>query len=198
MLDEAMEEIIQDPFARSGVSLQARWMEELGGEIAAEDAPGGAVEGGADVVLVASDDFDSLHDREAVCEDSAVLNQGLVSGSVAGDENGRSVAEVEGDYWTVFGMVMAEGGFQLGKWLEEPYGVANKRQGKRTRRELLFAPQDTTQHKMEDCADGEGAKCCHPTIHDYALLLITPVLPFYNTCIERSRKLVKKNKYFLL
>jgi hypothetical protein len=50
---KAVEEDVQDPFASASVGLDARGVEDLGGEVAAEDAPRGAVERGANVVLVA-------------------------------------------------------------------------------------------------------------------------------------------------
>lgn len=124
---EAMDEIIRHPFTSRRVSFQSRRMEELGGEVAAENTPCGTVEGGADIMLVTSDDFGSFHDGETVGEDGAVLNQSMVRNRVASYENGRSVTKVKGNNRAVFGMVMAKNGFKLGKRLEKPYGIAYKR-----------------------------------------------------------------------
>lgn len=49
-------------------------MEDLGGEVPPKEAPRGAVGGGADVMLVAGDNFGEGKGRGAVGEDRAVLD----------------------------------------------------------------------------------------------------------------------------
>lgn len=53
-------------------------VENLGGEVAAEGAPRGAVGGRVDVVLVAGDDFGGGEGFRAVGEKGTVLDEGGV------------------------------------------------------------------------------------------------------------------------
>lgn len=54
-------------------------MENLGGEVAAEDAPCWAVSGGADVMLVAVEKLANRWGFGTVGEKGTVLNEGFVS-----------------------------------------------------------------------------------------------------------------------
>lgn len=49
-------------------------MENFGGEVTAEETPGGAVSGGVDVVLVVTDEFSGGKSRGTVGENSAALD----------------------------------------------------------------------------------------------------------------------------
>lgn len=75
---KAVHKDVQDPLARSSVGLESRRVEDLGGEVAAEDAPRGAVESGADVVLVAVKDLGGEEGGGAVGKYGAVLDEGFV------------------------------------------------------------------------------------------------------------------------
>ena len=75
---------MEDPLAGPGVGFDAGRVEDFVGEVAAEEAPRGAVEGGADVVLVAADDFVGGQGGRAVGEDGAVLDEGLVGSTGPG------------------------------------------------------------------------------------------------------------------
>ncbi|PKI63651.1 hypothetical protein CRG98_015969 [Punica granatum] len=55
---EPVQQDVQDPPACSGIGPDAGRVQDLRGQVAAEDPPRGAVEGGADVVLVAAQDLD--------------------------------------------------------------------------------------------------------------------------------------------
>ena len=60
------------------VGFHTRGMEDLCGEITAEDSPRCAVRSRGDVMLVAADDFPCGKRRGSVSKDGAVLDQGLV------------------------------------------------------------------------------------------------------------------------
>lgn len=63
-------------------------MKHLGGEVAAEGAPPGAVRGGAYVVLVAVEEFADGEGFGAVGEEGGVLDEGVVGEGTVGDEDG--------------------------------------------------------------------------------------------------------------
>lgn len=65
---------MEDPVAGGGVGFDAGRVEDFVGEVTAEEAPRGAVDGGADSVLVAADDSVGEQERWAVGEDGAVLD----------------------------------------------------------------------------------------------------------------------------
>lgn len=69
------------------VGLDARRVEDFGSEVAAENTPGGAVGGRADVVLIAAYDSTSGESGRTVGEECAVMDQGLVGQGVIGDED---------------------------------------------------------------------------------------------------------------
>ncbi|KAM2730669.1 hypothetical protein FF1_001998 [Malus domestica] len=71
---EAVDEDIENPFAGVAVGFDAGRVKDFGGEVAAEEAPSGAVDGGADVVLVAGDVLVGGQGRGAVGEHGAVLD----------------------------------------------------------------------------------------------------------------------------
>lgn len=95
-------------------------MENLGSEVAAEKAPGGAVRGGADVMLVAVEDFGGGKRFWAVGEDSAVLDKGSVGQGVTCDENGGARPDSESDEGAVLGFQALKDGFNFGEGLAEP------------------------------------------------------------------------------
>ncbi|KAM2921449.1 hypothetical protein COP2_043184 [Malus domestica] len=75
---EAIDEDVENPFAGVAVGFDAGRVEDFGGEVAAEEAPNGTVDGGADVVLVAAHVLVGGQGRWAVSEYGAVLDEGLV------------------------------------------------------------------------------------------------------------------------
>ena len=95
-------------------------MKDLRDEIAAKEAPRGAVEGGVDVVLVARDELADEGGGWAVGKDGTVLDEGLVGQGVVGDEDEGPEADAEGDDGSVLGMVFAENGLHL-RGLAEKY-----------------------------------------------------------------------------
>ena len=72
-------------------------MEDLGSDVAAEEALGWAVPGGAAVVLVAVEDFSGGESGRAVGEYGAVVDEGLVGKVMVGDEDGGAGADAERD-----------------------------------------------------------------------------------------------------
>jgi hypothetical protein len=136
---------VQDPLARTRVGLDARRVEDLGGEVAAEDAPRGAVGGRADVVLVAGDDLTDGEGWGAVGEYGAVLDEGFVGEATVGHEDGRARADVEGDYGPVGGVEVADDWLELGEGPAEPLDSAEDGNDEGSRRELLgFLGEDQT------------------------------------------------------
>lgn len=95
-------------------------MENLGSEVSAEKAPGGAVTGGADVMLVAVEDFGGGKRFWAVGEDSAVLDKGSVGQGVACDEYGGARPDCERDEGAVLGFQSLKDGFYIGEGHAEP------------------------------------------------------------------------------
>ena len=95
-------------------------MEDLGSEIAAEEAPEWAVRGGVDAVLVAGEDFDQRRNWRAVGEESAVLEEGVVGNGAVGYEDGDARANAEGDDGAVFGDGGAEVRLHLERGCVEP------------------------------------------------------------------------------
>lgn len=110
---EAREECVEDPHADSGEGFNAGVVENLGGEVATDGAPRGAVGGGADVALVAGDDFGGGEGFGAVGENGTVLNEGGVGEGAVADEDCRARPDVESDDWTVFGVECSENGFEV-------------------------------------------------------------------------------------
>ncbi|OAY78818.1 hypothetical protein ACMD2_11389 [Ananas comosus] len=92
-------EQVEGPPARGGVGAEARGVQELGGEVAAEGAPDGAVGGGVDAALVAGEDCAGAEGRGAVGELRAARDEGAVGEDAVGDEDGRAGGgqQLEGD-----------------------------------------------------------------------------------------------------
>ncbi|GMN44138.1 hypothetical protein TIFTF001_013336 [Ficus carica] len=134
---EAIEEELEDPAAGAGEGLDAGRVEDLGGEVAAEETPGGAVGGGADVVLVAGGDAVGGEGGGTGGEDGAVLDQGLVGERVVGDENGGAVEDAEGDDGAVLGVEVAKDGLHLNGGFAEQGDAADERESVRSRRKLF-------------------------------------------------------------
>ena len=86
-------------------------MKDLRGEVAAEGPPCGAVEGGADVMLVAVKNLTGRKSPRAVSKDSTVLNQSLVRKGPISDKDCRTGADSESDDGTVLGMKISQNWF---------------------------------------------------------------------------------------
>lgn len=88
-------------------------MKHLGGEVATERSPSGAIESRAYVMLVTVDDGSSREGLGAVGENGAVLYEGLVGERTVGDEYGAMRTDREGDHGPIFGMKSSKDGFEL-------------------------------------------------------------------------------------
>ena len=71
---QAGDEGFQNPVAGAGKGFDSRRIENFASKVAAEEPPVGAVDAGADVLLVAADDSVGERRRGAVGEDGAVLD----------------------------------------------------------------------------------------------------------------------------
>lgn len=80
-----------------GIRLYPGRVENLGGEVAAEEPPRGAVRSRADITLITRHNSTGGRGFGSVGEDGAVLNQSLVSETVAGDKDGRIRTDSESD-----------------------------------------------------------------------------------------------------
>lgn len=107
---QAANERLQAPAAGVGVESQARRVEDTGDEVAAEEVPVGAVEGGEDGDVVAVEDLGGGGGGRAVGEGGAVVDEGLVGEGVAGDEDDGAGAEVEGEDGAVVGVEIVNQG----------------------------------------------------------------------------------------
>ena len=94
---------MEDPLADCAEGLDAGGVKHLGGEVAAEGAPRGAVGGRADVVLIAGEDLADGESGGAVGEEGALVDEGVVGEGAVGDEDGRAKADAEGQDGAVFG-----------------------------------------------------------------------------------------------
>lgn len=90
-------------------------MQNLRSEIATKEAPGGAIVGRVDVVLVAASDFGDGGRWGSVGESGAVLDEGLVSEGAIGDEDDGGRAYFESDDGAQLGVERAYVGFQFGE-----------------------------------------------------------------------------------
>ncbi|KAG5559079.1 hypothetical protein RHGRI_008857 [Rhododendron griersonianum] len=125
--------------AGRGVGFDAGGVEDLRGQVAAEETPGGSVGGGADTVLVAGGDLAGGEGLGAVGKDGAILDEGLVGQGGGADEDGRAGPDTEGEDWAVFRPEGTEGGWVFGEWCaEEPKEVADYRNGGGSGREFLL------------------------------------------------------------
>lgn len=95
---------MQAPATGVGVEFQARGVEDFGDEVTAEEIPIGAMEGGEDGDVVTVEDLGGGGGRGTVGEGGAVVDESLVGEGVAGDEDDRARAEVEGEDGTVVKM----------------------------------------------------------------------------------------------
>lgn len=95
---------MQAPAAGVGLESEARRVEEFGDEVTTEEVPVGAVEGSEDGDVVAVEDVGGGGGRGAVGEGGAVVDESLVGEEMAGDEDDRARAEVEGEDGAVVGM----------------------------------------------------------------------------------------------
>lgn len=89
---EAIDEHIQNPFTDTRKGFDPGRVKNLGGEITAEDAPRGTVEGGANVMLITVHDLSGGEGVGAVREDDAVLNKSVVGKRSIGYKYGRTRA----------------------------------------------------------------------------------------------------------
>ena len=110
---EVVEEGVEDPVADLRKGLDAGVVEHLGGKVAAESAPGGAVGGGANVVLVGGYDFGGGESLGAIGEKRAILDEGLVGEKAIAYEDDGSGSNVESENGTVFGVEGSENWFDL-------------------------------------------------------------------------------------
>ena len=88
-------------------------MEDLGSEIAAEEAPEWAIRGRADVVLIAGDDIADRKGGWTVGEESTVKDKGIVGNGVIGDENDWAEADWEGEDRAILGNEASEERFDV-------------------------------------------------------------------------------------
>ena len=95
-------------------------VEHLGGEVSAEDTPRGAVGGGADIALVAGEDFGGGESLGAVGEDGTILDEGLVGEGAVGDEYGSLRSDADGDDGAELGVEVSENRLELAEGFEEP------------------------------------------------------------------------------
>ena len=110
---EVREEGVEDPVADPGEGLEAGVVEHLGGEVAAEGAPGGAIGGGANVVLVGGYDFCGGEGLGAIGEKRTILDEGLVGEKAVAYEDDGSCSNVESENGTVFSVEGSENWFDL-------------------------------------------------------------------------------------
>lgn len=88
-------------------------MEDLGGEVAAEEAPSRAIDRGADVMLITAKNSVGGQGLGAISENGTILDQGPVGEGVGGDEDGRTRADLEGDNGSILGVEVSEDWFKL-------------------------------------------------------------------------------------
>lgn len=86
------------------VAAHTRRVEDLGGEVAAENVPGRAIEGGTDGMLISAENSVDGSGLWAISENSSLLDQGLVSKRLGGDEYDRAGADMNGEDRAVLGM----------------------------------------------------------------------------------------------
>ncbi|KAK3042466.1 hypothetical protein RJ639_000190 [Escallonia herrerae] len=151
--EEAVDEYMEDPAAGLGVGLDPRRMEDLGGEVAAEEAPGGAVGGGAYVALVAVKDPVGGRGPRTVGEDGAVLDEGTVGDSVAGNKDGRARANPKSDEGTVLEPETPEDVFNLRQGPAQPNQVAYERHRGGSWREGLLGGREEEGFEEEGYAE---------------------------------------------
>lgn len=122
---QTIQENFKNPFAGVLVGFHTRGVEDLCGEITAEEPPRCAVRSGADVMLVAADDFVCGKRAWSVSKDGAVLDQGLVGQRAIGDKDSRARADIERDDGAKLGVKVSEDWFDFGERFEKPLKVAD-------------------------------------------------------------------------
>lgn len=120
-----IEKNIQNPFASTAIGSDTGRMEDLGSEIPAEEAPEWAVSGGADIVLIAGDDFADCKRRWTVGEEGAVEDKGFMRNRAIGDEDGGAAADTESDDGAVFGDETMEERFNLERRSAKPEEICD-------------------------------------------------------------------------
>ncbi|KAK3015742.1 hypothetical protein RJ639_007869 [Escallonia herrerae] len=151
--EEAVDEYMEDPAAGMGVGLDPGRMEDLGGEVTAEEAPGGAVGGGADVALVAVEDSGGGGGPGTVGEDGAVLDEGTVGDGVAGNKDGRARANRKSDEGAVLEPETPEDLFILPQGPAQPNQVAYERHRGGSWREGLLGGREEEGFEEEGYAE---------------------------------------------
>ena len=172
---EVSEEGVEDPVANPGEGLDAGVVEHLGGEVAAEDAPRGAVGGGADVVLVAGDDFRCGESLGAVGEEGAVLDEGLVGEGAVGDEYGALRSDADGDDGAELGVEGSEKWLELAEGFEEPLDACDDWDVKRPWRGVDGFGLNG-EYGSYDEADAGRDEDDEPGFHDWCLLMSAVLL----------------------
>lgn len=153
---EALHEDREHPAAGGGVTPDAGGVEDLLGEVPAEEAPRGTVRGGADRFAGGVEERASRRGSGAVGEDGAVLDEGLVGDGVTGDEDKGAVGDFDGDERAVAGFEAAEDLLDFGYGLAQPYEVADERDGGRPRRQVLVvARREEGEQWFEKGGDAE-------------------------------------------
>lgn len=122
---KAIKKNIQNPLTSATVGFNPRRMEDLGGEIPAEEAPERAVRSSIDVVLVAGGDFADRKRRWTIGEEGAVEDEGFVGNGTVDDEDGGASADGEGDDGAIFGDGVAEERFDLERGFAEPLEIGD-------------------------------------------------------------------------
>ena len=117
---KATEKNIQNPLASLAVESDTRRMEDVGSEIATEEAPEWTVRGRANVVLVGRDDLAQGRCRRTVGEESAVFKKSFMSNGAVGNEDDGVIANGEGDDRAIFGDETAKKRFNLERGSAEP------------------------------------------------------------------------------
>lgn len=157
---EALDEDFQGPFAGTRIGLDPRRVEDFGCEVAAEEAPGGAVDGGVDVVLITAENLIGGEGWWAVGKDGTVLDQGLVGKGTIPNEDSWAAADMEGDDGTVLVMEVSEDGLEFGKRFAEPEDVADDGKGEGSWREFSgeseFRRGKKVENDFEEDRDAKG------------------------------------------
>nr|GMD86102.1 hypothetical protein C4D60_Mb07t22100 [Ipomoea batatas]GME19243.1 hypothetical protein C4D60_Mb07t22100 [Ipomoea batatas] len=118
----------ENPSPGVRVRLNPRRVENLRRKIPAQEAPGRAVGGGADIPLITTEQPNHRRRPRPVGKHGAVLDKSLMSERVVGDEYLRASAGSEGDERTVLGFQVPENGFQA-EGASQPWnGKGSRRQ----------------------------------------------------------------------
>jgi len=131
---EVREEGVEHPVANPREGLDAGVVENLGGEVAAEGAPGGAIGGGVNVVLMGCYDFGGGESLGAIGEKRTILDEGLVGEGTVGDEYSWLRSDADGDDGAKLGVEVSENWLALAEGFEEPLDACEDRDVKRARR----------------------------------------------------------------